>query len=297
MVLSQRRKGILAIILLAAIWGTMGIFARYLNTGFTLYQQVYLRLLAAAISCLFFFGQKIRFSTFVRLKPREWLLVTARGLLYYTAGVSLYSLSVITTKLSNAVFIDSIPVTALLGIILLHEKINIRKMFYVMLALFGVLIIGVKDFNNLFDWGRGEMLMFVSVWCTSLSMVARKWHDNSLNNQEMSFLILLVGAFGAFILSVINGDTLPVSDWSAGLLLAIILSGIANTFITFLINYGFERIDAIFGSNLLTLQTLFAIIFGFIVYREVPLAKELAGGIIITLSAIQMNKISGDKKR
>jgi len=58
-----------------------------------------------------------------------------------------------------------------------------------------------------------------------------------------------------------------------------------------LTNYGFQKIEAVLASNILTLESFFAIILGFLFYRETPLAKDLLGGIIIIISVIAMNKL------
>lgn len=291
--LSQKQKGIVALIVLASIWGAMGIFSRYLNTGFTIFQQVYLRLIAAGVAGYLFFKKDISLSKFSKISTKDWLILLVRAILYYSIGVSLYSLSVINTKLSNAVFIDSLPATAILGFILLKERASWKKVLYVILAFVGVLVIGSKGlgFNNLFNWGKGEFFMFISVWCTSLSMVIRKWQSKYLNNKEMTLLILFIGAIGAFLFSLVGKEGLPTSHWTTGLLFVVVLAGIANTAITYLINYGFERVNAVLGSNLLTLQSLVAIIVGFLVYKEIPMFKDLLGGVIITLGVIGMNKL------
>lgn len=55
----NRQKGILALVLLSLVFASMGLFVRYLNTEFTLLQQVYLRVLAAFILGLFIFRKDI----------------------------------------------------------------------------------------------------------------------------------------------------------------------------------------------------------------------------------------------
>ncbi len=290
-ILDQKQKGIIAFITLAFIWGSMGIFARYLNTGFSIFQQVYLRLIAAGIAGYIFFRKDVHLSKLNEISSKDWTIIIIRAVFYYSIGISLYSMSVINTKLSSAIFIDSLPATAVLGVLLLKERLTLKKAFYVFLAFIGVLVIGLKNFDNFFGWGKGEFLMFLSVWCTSFSMVIRKWQSNFLNNKEMTLLILFLGAIFAFLFSFVNGEGLPVNNWTTGLLLMVILAGVLNTTITFLINYGFERIDAILGSNLLTLQSLFAIVVGFLIYKEIPALKDIIGGAIVTLSVVQMNKL------
>ena len=76
--------------------------------------------------------------------------------------------------------------------------------------------------------------------------------------------------------------------------MAIIGAGTFNVANVFLINYGFEKVDAVLASNILTLESFFAILLGFLFYGEIPLVKELIGGAIIISSVIWMNQL---KKR
>ena len=68
-----------------------------------------------------------------------------------------------------------------------------------------------------------------------------------------------------------------------------------NVFNTYLTNYGFQKIEAVLASNILTLEALFAVILGFVFYREVPLIKDLFGGVVIISAVIAMNKLEAKK--
>ncbi|HSW96545.1 MAG TPA: hypothetical protein VLF89_01835 [Candidatus Saccharimonadales bacterium] len=46
---SDRKKGIIALIILAFVFATMGIFVRFLQADFTILQQTYLRIFAAFV--------------------------------------------------------------------------------------------------------------------------------------------------------------------------------------------------------------------------------------------------------
>lgn len=76
---------------------------------------------------------------------------------------------------------------------------------------------------------------------------------------------------------------------------AVVGAGIFNIMNVFLTNYGFQKVEAVLASNLLTLESVFAIVLGFLFYKEVPIAKELVGGIIIALSVIGMNKLESNE--
>jgi len=292
---TEHQKGILALILLALIFASMGLFARYLATGFLLFQQVYLRMLAAFIVGYFVFRKQIDISKYKKLPVREWLIIVLRAVSYSLFGIILFTQAIIITKYSNVSFIGSLPMTAVLGFVLLHEKFSFKKLALILLAFAGVILISVKDYSNIFSWDRGGVLTLISTVFFSLSYVARKWQSNLLNNKELTVINFLVAFLTVFIVSILKGDGLPVVGWNWGLLLAVIGAGIFNIGNVFLTNYGFQKVEAVLASNILTLESIFAVVLGFLIYKEVPLAKELFGGFIITLSVIGMNKLETKK--
>jgi len=188
-------------------------------------------------------------------------------------------------------FIGGLPTTAVLGFILMGEKFTWKKASLVLLAFVGVFFIAVKDYSHLFDWGRGELLTLLSTVFFSLSYVTRKWQSDVLNNKELTVINFFVAFLAVFFVSIFKGDGLPIAGWSWGLLLAVLGAGVFNIMNVFLTNYGFQKVEAVLASNILTLESFFAIILGFIFYREAPLLKDLLGGVVITIAVIAMNKL------
>lgn len=291
MKLTQKQKGVISIVLLALLFASMGVFARYMQTNFTLFQQVYLRIAAALMLSLFFFKNKINFGKIYKISLKDWVVLIFRSLMLYVFGVSLFTYGIINAKYSNVSFISALPLTAVFGFILLKEKFTIKKMAYVMLAFLGVIFISVTDMRNLFNWGRGEFVTLVSVVFFSLSYIGRKWHSKLLNNYEITTLIFLISFVFVFLTSFFMGEGLPTHNWSYFLGLVVLFAGLFNVGNLYLTNYGFERVEAVFASNLLTLESLFAIVVGFIFFREVPVMRELVGGAMIIFSVIKMNEL------
>jgi drug/metabolite transporter (DMT)-like permease len=288
---TEQQKGVIALILLALTFASMGLFARYLSSGLLLFQQVYFRILAAFIIGYIVFRKEINISKFKRLLAKEWIIITFRAVSLSLFGIILFTQAIILTKYSNVSFIGSLPTTALLGFILLHEKFSFKKLALILLAFGGVLLISVQDYSHIFSWGKGEVLALISTIFFSLSYIARKWQSNALNNKELTVINFLVAFIVVFIASLLKGDGLPTTGWHWGLLIAVIGAGIFNILNVFLTNYGFQKVEAVFASNILTLESVFAIVLGFLFYKEIPIPKELLGGIIITLSVIGMNKL------
>jgi drug/metabolite transporter (DMT)-like permease len=292
---TDRAKGVFALIVLALLFASIGWFTRYLATGFLLFQQVYLRMFAAFLVGYVVLRKQIDTSKYTKLSVKEWLIIAVRAISYSLFGIVLFSQAVLTTTLSNVSFIGSLPMVAILGVVLMHEKLSFKKLFFIALAFIGVLLISVKDYAHIFYWGRGEVLTLISTVFFSLSYVARKWQSNLLNNQELTVVNFLIAFLVVFIVSILKGDGLPISDWHWGLFFAVVAAGIWNIGNVFLTNYGFQKVETILASNILTLEGVFAAVLGFLFFKEVPSVKELFGGLIIALSVIGMNKLENEK--
>jgi len=292
MKINEKQKGIIALILLAFFYASVGLFSRYMNISFRLFQQVYLRILSGFIIGLILFRKDLDFSKLKTLSIKEWLLLFFRSFSYYLLGVVLFTKAVILAKYSNVSFIGALPMTAVLGFFLTKEKVTRQKIFYILLASFGVIIIAVKDYVYVFNWGFGEILTLLSVFFVSISYVLRKWHSHKLTNKEITQITLAIAFIGIFITSILTGEGLPINNWSWVMFLVVILAGIYNVLVIFLLNYGFNKVEASFASNILSLEMIFAVMVGFAFYRELPNLKEMAGGILILISVIQMNKLN-----
>lgn len=294
---NEQQKGVLAIVLLTICYGILPLIPRYLNTSFELFQQVYLRQTVGFLFLVLFFHKQIDFQKLKRLPVKEWFIVALRAFFYYFLGVVLYTQSLLLTKISNVTFIGAIPMTAILGFFLLKEKLNVKKILLVLLSFLGVVSISVQDFSHIFSFGKGELIALWSIFFVSLGSISRKWQSKTLNDKEVATLILFFASLFIFVGSIIKGEGLPTQNWHLGVVLALLLAGLLNAGVSFLMNYGFARIDAVLASNLIALDPVFASLFAFLVFREVPLAKEVIGGMVIIGSAIMMSRFEAKQRK
>lgn len=251
---------------------------------------MYLRIFVAFLASILFFFPFIRLKKIISAPKKDLVLLVTRSLSLYVGGVVLGSQAVILTKYSNVAFISALPMIAILGVLLLGERLTLKKGFYIVMAVFGVMLIAVQDFSNVLHFGTGETLAFLSTICIALSYIARKWQSDHLNDQEITVGMLFLGMLSVFIVSVGSGEQFSFHSFTTGLVIILLLSGFLNAFGMFLTNYVFNRVEAIIANNFLTLSTVFALIFGFIFFQELPTLKELLGGAIIVTSVILMNQ-------
>lgn len=291
-VLTQRRKGIFAMILLAFVFSMWGTVARYLSHDFTIFQQTYLRVGAAFLLSFIIFYKDLDFTKLLRISRKDWMVLVFRSTVLYVFGVTLVSQAFLMTTYSNVSFVAAVPTTALLGFVLLREKVVMKKILYILLGFVGVAFIAVKDLSQL-SWGDGELLAFIAAFGFSFSYIARKWESKFLTNKEIEVLIFFISTVLLMLTSLLFfQEGLPTqADWNIVLVAVIVGAGLWGVLDLFLTNYGFQKVDAVLAGNILTLEAFFALILSVIFYHEVPTAKELMGGIIIVLCVIQMNRL------
>ncbi len=297
--MTQRSKSVYALILLCFLYASMGVFARYLSTSLLLMQQVYLRIFAGLVIGMIAFWPHINISKIQKISAREWALLYMRALFFYVLGVSFFTQAITLAKYANVSLIGSLPLTAMFGYVLLRDKISWRRAIYLVSASAGGVLIGVHDLTQLSVWGRGEAIALFSTIFISLSYVMRRFHTSLLNNREMTLIMFLMAGVTLLIVSLVNGDGIPqpTSGWQPGLVMVIAVAGLFNVLALFLANHGFSNIDTALASNILTLETVFALAIGFILYREIPISKEIAGGLVIVGSVIAMNQIDAREER
>jgi len=289
--MTNRSKGTLALFSLSLIWGSFGLPIRYLSHYFSFIQQIYLRVLPALIVGLIIFYKDLNFGKFLKMPKKEWIVLLFRCLILYGFAVTLYTKAYTLTTFSEVSFLGAIPTTAVLGFILLREKVTAQKIFWILVSVAGILLITIKSYSHFFTWGRGDEVALISDFFFSLSYIARKWQTNFLNNKEISIFMLGFGFFFLLIISIVIGEGLPsIGSFTLPTLSVIVGAGIMNIGSIFFTNYGFAYVEAALASNIVSLESFFAVIFGFLFYKEIPTLFVFIGGLLIMGSVVLLNK-------
>jgi len=287
--LGQPKKGILALVVLAWTFATMGVFARYLATEFALFEQTYLRIGLAFLIGVIVFYSKCNFKKMRLLPKKDFFVLVGRSIFLYL-GVVMITAAFLQTKYSNATFAASLPLMPLLGYALLKERIKIRTVFYILLGFFGLTLIVFKDLN-LFSIGYGEMLAFGSLLFFDLSYIGRRLHSDYLNNYESTVFMFAVGSVFLFLTSLCTGERLPtLNHFSSLTIIALIGAAVFNIANLFLTNYGFQNVKVAVAGNILTLESVFALLYGIFLFKEIPSLFEWIGSALILTSVFLVNR-------
>ncbi len=287
--MSETKKGIAALVILAFVFATMGVFARYLGTEFALFEQTYLRIGLAFLFGIILFARDLRVERLGTLPRKDALVLIGRAVALYL-GVVLFTEAVLHAKYGNASFIATIPLLPLFGYVFLKEKLGLRTLAYIGVGFAGMALIAVQDLRDL-QFGYGELMALLSAFAFDISYVARRFHSDHLNNKESTVFMFFFGALFLFITSLALGEPLPnISEFSPILLFTLAGASLFNVANLYLTNYGFERVKVGIAGNILTLEVVFALLYGILLFHEMPLLRELVGGALIVFSVYQINR-------
>ena len=288
MILTQQKKGILALVVLAWVFATMGVFARYLSVEFALFEQTYLRIgLAFLIGSILFYPY-CDFKKYTVISKKDFFILTLRSVSLYL-GVVMMTEAFLHTSYSNAAFVASLPLLPLFGYIFLKESIRAQTVGYILIGFIGLAVVSLKSLSE-FTFGYGEIMALGSLVLFDVSYIGRKWHSNHLNNYETTLLMFAIGALFLFCTSFLVGETVPaIHQFSFAIIITLIIAAVFNVANLFLTNYGFEHVKVAVAGNILTLEVVFSLAYSVFLFNETPLLRELIGGAIILASVYLVN--------
>ena len=168
--------------------------------------------------------------------------------------------------------------TTIMSIFLLSEKVGLYRWLAVIVGFIGILIISEPGLNSL-----NLYYIYPIIFCLGLSYVAIA--IKKLSSTEPVWLISFYFSISIMFLSfftVPQGWILPSIIDMILLSLLGILGGLANLWLTQ--SYKFSDVSLV--TPLKYLALVFAIIFGYIIWDEVPTLKTLIGSALVIISSI-----------
>jgi drug/metabolite transporter (DMT)-like permease len=293
------RAGFLAVTVLATTYGLTAVMARYLSTDAGVFEQWYLRYGIAFILSVIIFHRQVDYQKFARLPAREWAVVLFRTIVGSVAAVSIYTLAADDTKIALVAFMQILPSTALLGVLLFHEQVSRPRLVLIGLSFLGATLVCVNSFHDLGRVDLGAILSVISGFLFALQFVTRRWHRDILNDQELTLLITGLAFLLNFGLAVLvyRQPLRGASHWDRNYFLILIFAGGMRLIMDFLINFGFQRVSAVFASNILSLEQVFATLAGYVFYTELPTWREVVGGLTILAAVIATNQLHNREQR
>ena len=168
--------------------------------------------------------------------------------------------------------------TTIFSIFLLSEKVGIYRWLAVLIGFIGILIItepGISELNIYY--------IFPIIFCLGLSYVAITIRQ--LSSTEPVWLISFYFSLSITLLSLITipqGWVMP--DFNDFILLSLIgiFGGVANLWLSQ--SYKYSEVSLV--TPLKYLALVFAIIFGYFIWNEIPTIKTLMGSLLVIFSTL-----------
>ena len=71
--------------------------------------------------------------------------------------------------------------------------------------------------------------------------------------------MVLFAGVQLFVISLIVGEPLPMHGWNPGIIGVLVASGLTVASLSFLMNYGFARVEAVLAGNISSMSAFFSI--------------------------------------
>jgi len=167
--------------------------------------------------------------------------------------------------------------TTIFSIFLLNEKVGFYRWLAVFVGFIGIIIISEPGFSSL-----NIYYIYPIIFCLGLSYVAIA--IRKLSSTEPVWLISFFFSFSILIFSFFSLYQKWIMPSLIDLILLSsigILGGIANLWLSQ--SYKFSEVSLV--SPLKYLALVFAIIFGYLIWDEIPTIKTLMGALLVILSS------------
>ena len=179
--------------------------------------------------------------------------------------------------------------TTIFSIFLLSEKVGIFRWMAVLIGFIGILVItepGISQLNIYY--------IFPIIFCLGLSYVAISIRQ--LSTTEPVWLISFYFSLSITLLSLITipqGWIMPNLKHFILLSLVGVFGGVANLWLSQ--SYKYSEVSLV--TPLKYLALVFAIIFGYFIWDEIPTAKTLAGAFLVIISTLIIFRREISKKK
>ncbi len=232
-----------------------------------------------------FFGMVIYFFFIPKDRLKNFYYTKRPGLHFLRCISGLIALIAIFIALRNLPLATVVSIsfaapifTTIFSIFLLSEKVGLYRWLAVLIGFIGIIIITEPGLTNL-----NIYFIFPIIFCLGLSYVAIA--IRKLSTTEPVWLISL--NFSA-IITLASFFTIPygwiMPDLKDFILLSLIgvFGGVANLWLSQ--SYKFSEVSLV--TPLKYLALIFAIIFGYFIWDEVPTIKSLSGALLVIISSI-----------
>lgn len=285
--MKNKHRGELLLFLTSFIWGFAFIAQKLGSEYIPPFTFNFLRNLTAGLFLLIY--------AFVRKnKTREKMnsitkTATIRGGittgLVMAIAVSFQQTGVYFTTSGKAGFITSLYVVIVPIIaIFMGKKVSKKTAIAIILALIGLYLLTVKVEDG-FSINKGDILIFIGSLFFAFHILFIDHYSVKSDSVKMSMLQFFVASLVSLFLMILFEK--PELDLVIKGIFAILYMGVFSSGLGYTLQIVAQKdTDPTISSLILSLEAVFAALFGFIFLKEVPNERELIGGILMFFAII-----------
>ena len=273
--LSKNQLGFLYMFMSICAFSLMDVIVKW-SIDYPLGQVLFFRGFFGIVFYFFIIPSERLHNFYLTKRPGLHFLRCASGL------IALVAIFIALRKLPLATVVSisfAAPIfTTIFSIFLLNEKVGIFRWLAVIVGFLGILIItepGISELNIYY--------IFPIIFCLGLSYVAITIRQ--LSSTEPVWLISFYFSLSITLLSLTTipqGWVMPSLSHLFLLSLIGIFGGVANLWLSQ--SYKYSEVSLV--TPLKYLALVFAIIFGYFIWEEIPTIKTLAGALLVIISTL-----------
>lgn len=290
--INDRIKGIMYLLITAIIWG--GSFISQLFGGaaigsfsFNSYRCI---LGCITIAIMILYDSKIRTGKIVFFRDDEDVIKTIKDSSW--CGVTLFFAMIIQqigvqrTDTAKAGLITSLEVICvpILMLILYRRKIKFITWVFIITTMLGIMLLSV---NSLSGINFGDILVAISSVLYSITIIQVTKYVNGIDPLKFSFFrFVIVGILGFVGAIILKEDFVNIARIKAALP-SIIYSGILGSGVAYTFSIiGQHYCEPIIATLIMSLEGIFAAIFGWIIIGQFLNLVQISGIILAFISIV-----------
>ena len=287
---------VLAILLAACMWGSIGIFIRYLTD--LEYSPLTIVFARMSISFVITFVVILIFKRdLLRVKLKDLWCFIGTG---FTSAIALnlfFSMSVVMNSLSlAAILLATAPIfVVLIAAPVFKEKITSVKLQALIIAIIGcVLTSGIIGEETVFSLPGILIGIAAGVGYALYSIFTKAALNKGYDSLTVNVYSFGIGSI--FCLPFTDFTIFPSSFAIAGniLLVMLVLHALFGALLPYLLyTYGLKYVDAGKASILVSFEPVAATIFGIFLYSEIPGAISIIGIAVVLFALVLLNLPNG----
>ena len=272
-------KADLALVLVAAFWGSTSFLTKMGLEGMAEYNLIALRFIIAFVLVAAAFWKKLKNTTLRDVKFAAGLA----AILFFT--YVFFTFGVRYTSISNAGFLTCLTgvLVPLIGFIFLKQKPDLKTFFCVILVFVGVYFL---TFNGYLSFNRGDFFCILCSLAFALHIIATGYCTRIAPDSVLLGLLQLgfVALYALLFSFIFEQPRLPETARSWLVVLAL---SIFSTALGLILQTAAQRYTSPTHAGLiLTLEPVFAAAFAYFLAREILAPKAYLGALIMLIGII-----------